>query len=71
MKITYDPQADAMFISLQTGKYELTDEIGEGILVHHAKNGKILSIEILDVRDKMPQEVVKYLLTTAKITAAR
>ncbi len=59
MKILYDPKADAMTIVFQEGKYDISEEVAEGIIVDYAKNRKILSIEILDVSSRMPKESVK------------
>jgi len=49
MKIRYDKQVDAMYISLAKGKYDSTRKISDVILVDEDKKGKILGIEILDV----------------------
>ncbi len=59
MKITYDPEADAMNIQFQKGKYEISKEIAEGIIIDYTKEGKVLSIEILDVSKRMPIESIK------------
>ena len=54
MKITYDPHADAMSIKFQAGKYDISKEIAEGIIIDLTKGGKIISIEILGVSKRMP-----------------
>ena len=54
MKITYDPEADAMNIVFQKGKYDISKEIAEGIIVDYTREGRVISIEILDVRKRMP-----------------
>lgn len=48
MKIHYDPKADAVYIELAKGKYEVSREISESVLVDEDKNGKILGVEVLD-----------------------
>lgn len=48
MKIRYDKQVDAMYISLAKGKYDNTRKISDVILVDEDKKGKVLGIEILD-----------------------
>lgn len=48
MKIRYDRQVDAMYISLAKGKYDSTRKISDVILVDEDKKGKVLGIEILD-----------------------
>ena len=54
MKISYDPEADAMNIEFQKGKYDISKEIAEGIVIDYTKDGKVISIEILDVKKRMP-----------------
>lgn len=70
MKITYDKKADAANIVFQKGKYNVSEEIGEGVIVDYTKNGKIISIEILDLSKRMPkkslQDVKGISLATAK-----
>ncbi len=59
MKISYDPQADAMSIKFQKGKYEISKEIGDGIIIDYTKSGKIISIEILNVSKRMPTKNIE------------
>lgn len=47
--IHYDPKADAVYIELAKGKYEVSREISESVVVDEDKNGKILGVEVLDV----------------------
>ncbi|MDP2666327.1 MAG: DUF2283 domain-containing protein [Candidatus Diapherotrites archaeon] len=54
MKITYDPEADAMSIRFQKGKYYISKETAEGIIIDYTKEGKIIAIEILNVAKRMP-----------------
>ena len=54
MKIACDPEADAMNIIFQKGKYNISKEIAEGIIIDYTKNGKVISIEILDVSKRIP-----------------
>ena len=54
MKISYDPAADAMNIVFQEGKYDISKEIAEGIIIDYTEDGKVMSIEILDAKKRMP-----------------
>ena len=47
--IHYDPKADAVYIELAKGKYEISREISDSVVVDEDKNGKILGVEVLDV----------------------
>lgn len=49
MKIHYDPKVDAVYIELAKGKYEVSREISDAVVVDEDKNGKILGVEVLDV----------------------
>jgi len=56
MEITYDKKADAANILFQKrGKYNVSEEIGEGVIVDYTKRGRIISIEILDVSKRVPR----------------
>lgn len=59
MRITYDPKADAMNIKFQKGKYKISKEIVEGIIIDYTKDGKVISIEILDVSKRMPLKSIE------------
>lgn len=50
MKIHYDPKVDAVYIELAKGKYEISREISDSVVVDEDKNGKVLGIEILDAK---------------------
>lgn len=47
--MTYDPEADAAYISLARGKVEATEEAGP-FLYDVGADGKVLGIEILSCR---------------------
>ena len=49
MKITYDPQVDALYIRLIDGAHEVTTQrLSEEVAVNYAPDGRIVGIEILD-----------------------
>jgi len=54
MKIHYDSKVDAMYIELAKGKYEVSREISDTVVVDEDKNGKVLGIEILDATENIP-----------------
>ncbi len=57
MKITYDEQADAMYIQFQPeSKLKETIKVIEGILCDVDKEGRVFGIEILDVSKRLPIE---------------
>ena len=59
MKINFDKKADIMRIKFQEGKYEISKEVDEGIIIDMTKDNKIMAIEILNVTEKMPVKSLK------------
>lgn len=54
MKIQYDPKVDAVYIELAKGKYDVSREVSDSIIVDVDKKGKVLGIEILDATANIP-----------------
>ena len=52
MKISYDTQADALYIKFKDGKFGYNKEVEEGVILDIDKDGHILGIEILEVSSK-------------------
>jgi len=54
MKITYDPDADAMYIKLKDDKVSKTKEVDENTILDYDQKGNVIGIEILFVKERMP-----------------
>ncbi len=54
MNISYDKDADCLYIQFQQGKVKKTRKIEEGILVDLDEEGRIYGIEIVGVSERMP-----------------
>ncbi|MBI2971905.1 MAG: DUF2283 domain-containing protein [Candidatus Aenigmarchaeota archaeon] len=63
MEIVYDPETDSMDIEFQKGKYEVSKEIDKGVIIDYTKDGKILSIEILNASDSRFGTLVNFIST--------
>lgn len=74
MNISYDNQADAMYIKLKEGRFGSNDEVSEGVILDLSDSGDLLGIEILDASKRfdliresgrvtmdMPREISKHL----------
>jgi uncharacterized protein YuzE len=68
MRITYDPIADAAYIYLvrippggvaETYPGDPRDKLSYGINLDFDKAGRLLGIEVLNARLKLPQEVLR------------
>ena len=55
MDITFDEQADALYIQFQSGKHvKKTIKLRDGLLIDLDRAGRIFGIELLDVSHRMP-----------------
>lgn len=52
MRITYDPEVDALYIRFLDTTVT-TDHVAEGIAVDYAADGRIAGIEVLDARKRV------------------
>ncbi|MDP6571275.1 MAG: DUF2283 domain-containing protein [Patescibacteria group bacterium] len=48
MNISYDNQADAMYIKLKEGNFGINREVSEGVVLDLSDKKELLGIEILD-----------------------
>lgn len=54
MKIRYDPDADAMYIKLLDEEVKTTRKIDNNTILDYDKDGRVIGIELLFVRERMP-----------------
>ena len=54
MKIRYDSDADAMYITFRDDKVDHTKEIDKNTIVDFDKNNQVIGIEILFVKERNP-----------------
>ena len=56
MKVTYDPDADAMYIRLTNEKFKKTKVIDDNTILDLDENGKVIGIELLFVSEHLPKD---------------
>ena len=55
MKITYDKQADAAYITLNDKKpYQSSKKVTDDVLIDYSKDGTVVGIEVLAASENMP-----------------
>ncbi len=54
MEITYDKDADAMYIEFRKGEFAKNKKIDDFTIVDLDKTGNILGIELLDASKRVP-----------------
>jgi uncharacterized protein YuzE len=55
MKIIFDPETDTLNLIFREEKIAESDEIREGIIIDYNKDGKIVSMEILDASEQISE----------------
>ena len=56
MQITYDTEADALYIKLQEGTFLRNEEVKEGVILDIGKGDVLLGIEILEAGSRFSPE---------------
>ena len=56
MEITYDKEADAMYIEFRKGEFAKNKKIDDFTIIDLDKKGKILGIEFLDASKRISKE---------------
>ena len=53
MKVTYDTQADALYIQFLEGKFVCNREVAEGVILDLGEGDALLGIEILEISSRI------------------
>ena len=56
MEISYDKQADAMYIEFRKGEFAKNKKVDDFTIIDLDVKGNILGIELLDVSKRIPAE---------------
>ena len=69
MRVIFDPETDTLSLIFRDEKVSESDEIREGIIIDYSKDGKIVSIEIMDASEQIsePQGMFYELKSKEKI----
>ncbi len=69
MDISYDKEADAMYIKLREGEFAKNKQIDDFTIIDLDKDGKVLGIELLDVSKRFPKTISEVHLKNLVATA--
>ena len=61
MKITYDPEADALYLELRHVPSSKSIDIEEGVMVDFDAEGHVIGMEVLDASERLTPEELKTL----------
>jgi len=56
MRISYDEEADALYIRLKETPYYESDEVREGVLLDYDDKGNVIGLEILDASEYLSRD---------------
>lgn len=55
MKVIFDPETDSLTLIFREEKIAESDEVREGVIIDYSKDGKIVSMEILDASEQISE----------------
>ena len=56
MRVKVDMKSDALYFRLCEDEIEDSEEVSSGIIIDYNKEGKVVGIEILGIKDRFPLE---------------
>ncbi len=62
MKVTIDPEADALYMRLSDSRIQDTEEVKPGIILDYDEQNNRVGIEILRVSERVPSATLKSVL---------
>ena len=69
VEVEYDKKSDALYIWVRKGKYDISEELAENVILDLDKTGRINGIEVLDASKNIGQELVTKIITAEKLVA--
>ncbi len=70
MEISYDKEADAMYIEILDGEFAKNKKVDDFTIIDFDKKGNILGIELLDVSKRLPKEALSKIRLTNLVAVA-
>jgi uncharacterized protein YuzE len=61
MRVSYDEQADALYVRLAESEIAESEEIRPGVVIDLDGRGEVVAIEILRVGERLPDAELKHL----------
>ena len=62
MKLAYDAEADALLVRFADDKIIESEEVRPGLILDFDANGRIVAIEVLDVREQLAPQAIAGLI---------
>jgi uncharacterized protein YuzE len=58
MKLRYDSEADALYVRFSDQKILESEEVRPGLILDFDEQGRIVAMEMLDLRKQMPPDAI-------------
>lgn len=71
MRIKVDLESDALYFRLSEDEIEESEEVAKGIIVDYSRTGKIVGVEILNLKEKFTLEELSKLNVELPTVAAK
>lgn len=55
MRVIFDPETDTLSLIFREDRIAESDEVREGVIIDYSKDGKIVSMEILDASEQISE----------------
>lgn len=62
MKVTYDKEADAMYVRFTNEKHSKTKVVDRNVILDLDSKGNVIGIELLFVSDQMPKNFLSNII---------
>ncbi len=62
MRLTVDPDADALYLRLSDGKIEDSEQVASGVILDYDAQDNVVGIELLHLSKRVPKPDVERLL---------
>ncbi len=70
MRVKVDMESDALYFRLSEEEIEESEEISSGIIVDYNKEGKVIGIEILGIKNRFSMEELSHMKVELPTTTA-
>ena len=71
MNVTYDHDADALYITLRNAKVATSSDVSEGVVLDFDETGALVGIEVLHASQRMDDPQAIHYALTSKAALAR
>jgi uncharacterized protein YuzE len=67
VRVEYDEKADAIYVWVRRGKYDVSEELAENVILDLDRKGRIIGIEVLDASKNLGKELVSRILHIERV----